>query len=140
MLCCFRIYVLYRCCCRELTPQLCSLHNLRSLPTLLAHILRLQLDNSNGYLVELDRSKSPDGLTEVRDGPFAGHRWAEPSVASLREALRTVVEDRDQAERKGQRARQIMVEKYAPARLADTVEEHLHRIKELLHQPDQKEL
>ena len=61
-------------------------------------------------------------------------------MASLREALRNVVEDRDLAERKGQRARQIMVEKYAPAKLADTVEEHLRRIKDLLNQPDQKEL
>ena len=38
-----------------------------------------------------------------------------------------------QAARKGQRARQTMVEKYAPARLADTVESHLQRIEELLH-------
>lgn len=137
---CFRTYVLYRCCCRYLTPRLCSLYYIRSSPALLAHLLRPQLDTANGYPVALDRTKSPDGLTEVKEGPFAGHRWAEPSVASLREALRNVVEDRDLAERKGQRARQIMVEKYAPAKLADTLEEHLHRIKDLLNQPDQKEL
>jgi glycosyltransferase involved in cell wall biosynthesis len=112
----------------------------RPAPMFLAHPLRPQLDTTNGYPVELDRTTSPDGLTEVRDGPFAGHRWAEPSVTSLREALRAVVEDPDLAAQKGQRARQTMVETYAPARLADTVEGHLRRIEDLLNQPDQKEL
>ncbi len=89
--------------------------------------------------MELDRRNSPDGLTEVTAGPFKGHRWAEPSIGSLRSAMRAVVEEPDLAALKGVRARQTMVGKYAPARLADTVEGHLRRIEQLSRQ-DQKEL
>ena len=89
--------------------------------------------------MELDRTNSPDGLTEVTAGPFKNHRWAEPSVGSLRAAMRAVVEEPDVAELKGKRARQTMVEKYAPGRLADIVEGHLRRIEQLSRQ-DHKEL
>lgn len=54
--------------------------------------------------------------------------------------MRAVVEDPELAVRKGQRARKTMTEKYAPARLADTIEHHLQRIEELLSRPNDKEL
>ena len=53
--------------------------------------------------------------------------------------MRAVVEEPDVAALKGLRARQTMVEKYAPAKPADIVEGHLRRIEELSRQ-DQKEL
>jgi hypothetical protein len=46
----------------------------------------------NGYPVALELGTGPDGdgLVEILDGPWRGHRWAQPSVDSLRKAMRAM--------------------------------------------------
>ena len=49
-------------------------------------------------------------MVEVQEGAFAGHKWADPAVASLRGHLRAVVDDPDRARAKGERARRDVEE------------------------------
>ena len=86
------------------------------------------LTEANGYPVELDYSAAADGLAEVPDGPFRGHRWAEPSRSSLRAALRAVVARPADARARGDQARRDMVRRFSPRVLAAVVEQHLARI------------
>ena len=67
-------------------------------------------------------------LVPVREGAFAGHMWAEPSLSHLREQMRAVVADRPHARAVAERARSDMVELYSPRVLAASVSAHLQRI------------
>jgi hypothetical protein len=49
---------------------------------------------------------------------LAGHQWAEPSVAHLRQLMRRVFERPDEAAERGQAARERMVREYSPEALA----------------------
>ena len=86
----------------------------------------------NSYPIKLDDTGTGegggDGLVEIADGPFQGHRWAAPSVESLRQQLRAMVMDPAKGKMKGARARQDMLEKFTPSVLASTIESHLRRI------------
>jgi hypothetical protein len=62
------------------------------------------------------------------DGAFKGLNWAIPSISSLRSAMREVAENRDDAARRGRNARALMVERYAPAVVADLVANRLRQI------------
>lgn len=69
-----------------------------------------------------------ESVDAIVDGPFAGLRWATPSLASLRAAMRRVVDDRDEAQRRGERARQLMVERYCPDCVARLIDERVRGI------------
>ena len=100
------------------------------------------MDATNGYPVALDygRDGSGDGLTKVTEGAFKGHRWAEPSMQALREAMRSVVDEPALAKGKGRAARSTMVERFAPGKLADAVEGHIDRIAALIASRGDREL
>lgn len=57
------------------------------------------MTEENGYPVALDYGDdgTGDGLVEIDEGAFKGHRWAAPSVESLRGAMRSVVEGGENA-------------------------------------------
>ncbi len=82
------------------------------------------LDEHVGYPVAID------GLVTVPEGvgPFGGHKWAQPSVAHLRQRMREVWGDREEAARRGLAARKRMVQRYSPHMLARQVVERLHQI------------
>lgn len=62
------------------------------------------------------------GLAEITDGPFAGHRWADPLPGALADILRRVaVDDREGARAVGLEARKTMVERYSLAAVAEIV-------------------
>lgn len=42
------------------------------------------MNKNNSFLIEID------GLEEITEGAFRGHKWASPSVASLRAHMRFV--------------------------------------------------
>ncbi|GJP65463.1 hypothetical protein CLOP_g22336 [Closterium sp. NIES-67] len=73
------------------------------------------LTEENGYPLPVDY------LSEVPDGPFKGHLWAEPSVLELCKLMRRVLSDRAGARRKGCAARRDMVQIYAPDRIAQVL-------------------
>ena len=88
------------------------------------------LSERNGYPLRFD------GLVELpADHAFAGHKWAQPSVAHLQERLRAVVDAPEDARARGRRAREDMVAHFAPDVLAHDVLGHLRRIEASLHVP-----
>jgi hypothetical protein len=66
-----------------------------------------------------------DGLEEIQEGAFKGHKWASPSVSHLRELLRQIVSDPEEAKRRGAVAREDMVERFRPTVLAQLVQDRL---------------
>ncbi|XP_020246975.1 LOW QUALITY PROTEIN: uncharacterized protein LOC109824738 [Asparagus officinalis] len=66
------------------------------------------LTEENGYPLPIDE------MSEVSDGPFVGHKWAEPSSERLRVLMRRVVSDREEGRRRGRRAREDMMKRFSP--------------------------
>uniref|UniRef100_J3MW91 Glycosyl transferase family 1 domain-containing protein n=1 Tax=Oryza brachyantha TaxID=4533 RepID=J3MW91_ORYBR len=79
------------------------------------------LTEENGYPLDIDR------MAEVTEGPFKGHLCAEPSVDHLRTLMRHVFSDREEARRKGKKAREDMVERFSPAIVARIVADQLQQ-------------
>ncbi|GAB9465686.1 hypothetical protein Gpo141_00003085 [Globisporangium polare] len=69
-----------------------------------------------------------DGLVEITVGAFRGHKWADPSVAHLKELLVHVKDHPEEAIAKGKKARQDMVAKYAPDIIGKLILGHIERI------------
>jgi len=69
-----------------------------------------------------------DGLVAIKDGPFKGHEWANPSIEHLRELLRHVVENPEEAREKGIKARQDMENKYCMECLNRVIIKRLYEI------------
>lgn len=66
------------------------------------------LDKENSYPLPVNQ------MDEVKEGPFRGHLWAEPSVGELRKLMRHVVNNPKEATLKGAKAREDMVRRFAP--------------------------
>lgn len=69
-----------------------------------------------------------DDMSEVTEGPFKGHHWAEPSFDKLRVIMRHVMRNPDEARQKGAKARQDMIERFSPEVVADIVVDHIMNI------------
>jgi len=80
------------------------------------------LTEENGYPLEYD------GLERVGEGPFASHMWAKPSTRHLRELMRKVFENRDEAKEKGKAARNTMLNNFTPEKVAQVVLRRLAQI------------
>ena len=80
------------------------------------------LDETVGYPLNYTVTAVPDEMD------LPGHQWAEPSVAHLRQLMRRVFVERDEARARGAAARQRMLARYSPAALADDVAVELERL------------
>ncbi|KAF8106601.1 hypothetical protein N665_0137s0052 [Sinapis alba] len=80
------------------------------------------LTEENGYPLVVEE------MSEVKEGPFEGHQWAEPSVDKLRVLMRRVVSEPDEAKVKGKRGREDMVKNFAPEVVAKVVADQIERI------------
>lgn len=80
------------------------------------------MTEENSYPVPIEK------LEPIAEGPFKGLNWATPSLPHIRRAMRSVVADPLEAARRGERARQLMVEKYCPDCLASIVERHIKEL------------
>jgi glycosyltransferase involved in cell wall biosynthesis len=72
-----------------------------------------------------------EGMDEILDGAFRGHKWARPDVNHLQELMIEVYSHRDEAVQRGVKAREDMVTKYCPMCVANIVAtelQQLHRI------------
>ena len=81
------------------------------------------LTEENGYPLHID------GLDLIEDGHFKGHRWARPSITHLRELMRRVFSNREEARERGRVARETMVREYCPNCVAEKILIELERIK-----------
>ncbi|XP_010067122.1 uncharacterized protein LOC104454087 [Eucalyptus grandis] len=82
------------------------------------------LTDENSYPLPVER------MSEVLDGPFKGHLWAEPSVNKLRMLMRHVVSNPADGKAKGRQAREDMRHRFAPEIVAEIVADHLEHILE----------
>ncbi|KAM1807464.1 hypothetical protein ACFX11_030466 [Malus domestica] len=80
------------------------------------------LTAENSYPLPVDR------MSEVMEGPFRGHLWAEPSVSKLRVLMRRVVNNVEEAKVKGKKAREDMIKRFSPEIVADIVTKHVQHI------------
>lgn len=71
-----------------------------------------------------------DGMSEVNEGPFEGHMWAEPSVEKLQFLMRHVMRNQAEAKAKGVVARRDMVRRFSPEIVAADVINELQRMVE----------
>ncbi|MED6135328.1 hypothetical protein PIB30_045448 [Stylosanthes scabra] len=80
------------------------------------------LTDDNSYPLPVDR------MSEVMEGPFMGHLWAEPCVDELQNLMRRVMNHRDEAMAKGRKAREDMIRRFSPEIVADIVTEQMENI------------
>ncbi|KAK2971293.1 hypothetical protein RJ640_001319 [Escallonia rubra] len=84
------------------------------------------LRGENSYPLPVDR------MTEVMEGPFKGHLWAEPSIDKLRILMRHVMSNPEEAKAKGVQAREDMMNRFSPEAvegiLADCIQEILDKL------------
>lgn len=71
---------------------------------------------------------SVDTMSEVTNGPFKGHLWAEPSVHNLMFLMRHVMSNPEEAKSKGEKARQDMMDKFSPKIVANIVSNQIQQI------------
>ncbi|KAK6135939.1 hypothetical protein DH2020_030322 [Rehmannia glutinosa] len=71
-----------------------------------------------------------EGMSEVKEGPFKGHMWAEPSVVKLQFLMKHVWRNRDEAKTKGMEARLDMMRRFSPEIVAEDIIKHLQQIVE----------
>ncbi|KAJ7974811.1 Glycosyl transferase family 1 protein [Quillaja saponaria] len=80
------------------------------------------LSCNNSYPLSVDR------MSEVAEGPFKGHLWAEPSVDKLRLLMRHVIDNPIEAKAKGRQGREDMIRRFSPEIVADIVNSHIKHI------------
>lgn len=66
------------------------------------------LTEENSYPLLVDR------MSEVMEGPFEGHLWAEPSIDKLQVLMRRVMTNVEEANMRGRRAREDMIRRFSP--------------------------
>merc|ERR1712188_83187 len=80
----------------------------------------------NSYLVDVE------GMEEVGEGAFRTHKWAIPSEESLRAHMRSVIDDRARAARKGKAARRTIVRYYTEEHIARTIIKRVLEIQDIV--------
>jgi glycosyltransferase involved in cell wall biosynthesis len=80
------------------------------------------LTEDNSYPLAVDR------MSEVMEGPFEGHLWAEPSESKLRVLMRRVMDNPAEAKAKGRKAREDMIRQFSPEIVADIVADQIQNI------------
>lgn len=80
------------------------------------------LTEENSYPLSVDK------MSEVTEGPFKGHLWAEPCVVKLRVLMRRVMKNVEEAKAKGRRAREDMIHRFSPEIVAAIVSDHVKHI------------
>ncbi|KAL2227588.1 uncharacterized protein LOC105161009 [Sesamum indicum] len=81
------------------------------------------------YLTDENSYPLPvEGMTEVKEGPFKGHLWAEPSADKLQLLMRHVMSNHDEAKTKGMKARLDMMRRFSPEIVAEDIISHLQQV------------
>jgi glycosyltransferase involved in cell wall biosynthesis len=85
------------------------------------------MNDENSYLVDCAVVDVPPA--GWRDVPiFRGHRWAEPSLSHLRQLMRRVVSDREEASRRGEAGSEHIMQNFSRERVARLVKARLEEI------------
>eukprot|EP00898_Chlorokybus_atmophyticus_P000068 jgi/Chlat1/1061/Chrsp110S01538 len=109
---------------KEVKDFVSALHLNTRMPSV--YLIKEHVPGMTEYMTEANSYPlASDRLVKIKSGPFMGQRWAEPSIAHLRELMRRVYAHRVEARSKGVIARQDMVTKYSPSVVADKVIDQL---------------
>ena len=82
------------------------------------------MHDGNSFLVDYELvDLDPAAWSQLR--AFRGQQWAEPSVPDLRAAMRRVIDDREEAARRGQRGRAEVLERYSVDAVGQRLRERL---------------
>ncbi|OMP06887.1 Glycosyl transferase, family 1 [Corchorus olitorius] len=79
------------------------------------------LTDENSFPLPVDR------MSQVMEGPFKGHLWAEPSVGELQALMRHVISNVE-AKSKGKQARKDMITNFSPEIVAGIIAGHIQTI------------
>jgi glycosyltransferase involved in cell wall biosynthesis len=88
------------------------------------------VDDSVGYLIHAKLSPVP--MEDDIPWWFKGARWADCSVAHLREIMRHVYNNRDEVAEKGRAARRLMHSKFSPQAVGKVIASEVQRIKDMV--------
>ena len=91
------------------------------------------MTRENSYLIDYEMADTTSLEPELRH--YRGHRWADPSEKSLREAMRRVQQNPAEARSKGRRARQEMLRGYSRPPVTDLLIARLQEIERKLFTP-----
>ncbi|XP_057978891.1 uncharacterized protein LOC131165273 [Malania oleifera] len=80
------------------------------------------LTEKNSYPLPVNK------MSEVMEGPFKGHLWAEPSVYKLRVLMRQVMTNIEEARARGRQARLDMANRFSPEIVAGILADHIENI------------
>lgn len=80
------------------------------------------LSEENSFPLEVER------MSEVMEGPFKGHLWAEPKVDQLQILMRNVMNNREEAKGRGRQARDDMIGRFSPEIVAEIVSDYIHAV------------
>lgn len=80
------------------------------------------MTEENSYPLPVER------MSEVVEGPFQGHLWAEPSGDKLQILMRHVMSNPEEAKAKGRQARDDMINRFSPEIVAGIVRDHVQQI------------
>ncbi|MCU0661458.1 MAG: glycosyltransferase [Myxococcota bacterium] len=86
------------------------------------------MNDDNSYLIDVTRLDNvPD--EQIRDNPsYAGHKWAEPSLAHTKKLMRHVFENRKEAAEKGRRGRRHIIDNFTRTHAALAIAKRLESI------------
>lgn len=76
----------------------------------------------NSYLIKVD------DLIEIPSGPFAGHKWANPSILHLQSLMREVFTHPEKAKARGSVAEIYIRKNYSPEAISSIILKHIDRI------------
>lgn len=79
------------------------------------------LNHDNSYLIDIAKLGEVSFDQVLDNGLYCGHRWAEPSVASLRLQMRRVFECPSEASQKGRCARETILGEFTIKHTADRI-------------------
>lgn len=80
------------------------------------------MTEENSYPLPVER------MSEVTEGPFKGHFWAEPSADKLQNLMRHVMSNPEEAKAKGRQAREDMINRFSPEIVAGIVRDQVQQI------------
>lgn len=74
------------------------------------------MNDENSYLIDVEKLTAVDPSMPIF---YNGHRWADPSIEHLKQLMRTIFDDQEEAKQVGKKAREHIVSHYSQEKVAN---------------------